>query len=264
MDTDIARLLANPYIAIAVCAVVAAVAIFIMYRRMYRGQKKPNIKQTEQTNRTPPESTGNELSDFILSILNDGKTHLATDLSVMAEAKGIVIKSKSYKVAVNRCLFGMKGKGMVGFVEKGLWRIAPASNYVVKSEAEGISEAVPLKEWCLVVDCKTRSRDLEEILVTDLEKAKAANPNGLGRQWYYERYEVYYLFRNKEGLLLPVNMPQTLNNPPPKLYRALGQEPNDLIYDVREKKNVLATYGYYIAVLLVAAFVMIGTMQQGG
>ena len=120
------------------------------------------------------------------------------------------------------------------------------------------------KEYCLVVDENTRSFDVEEITVTELEKVKNANPDGIGRQWNYEKYELYYLFRNKKGDLSPVNVPQTLDTPPSLLYEALSQEDTEIIFDVRKEEGAFAKYGPYLIVAGIAAFVIIATMQQGG
>ncbi len=128
------------------------------------------------------------------------------------------------------------------------------------AEAPGVVED---KIACLVVDVVTRSYQVEYIPLSDMDACKLGNEEGIGRQWNYNGVDVYYLFRDKDAAIHPITPPETLDNPPSELYKVQHQDNSEIFFDVTAAEGVIAKYGWFFAVAVVAAFVIIATTQKG-
>ena len=166
---------------------------------------------------------------------------------------------------LNNPIFATIAMAILAGVAIGIWFFVRKKKGKHRRAAkQSQTEIKVLDEYnCLVVDEKTRGFGLEIIPFADLEKIKGNNDKGIGRQWYYDKYEVYYLFRKDDGEYAPVEVPQTLKEPPSFLYGALQQFHTEKVYDMTVKEGIFAKYGPYLVVAGIAAFVIVATMQGG-
>jgi hypothetical protein len=87
----------------------------------------------------------------------------------------------------------------------------------------------------------------------------------LGRKWFRENKWLYALNKKESGEYVPVSVPQTMDDPPSELHRALMQQEIDIVFDVQSAKSFMQKWGHVLlfvgAIVFVIFLVIMQTMQ---
>lgn len=90
--------------------------------------------------------------------------------------------------------------------------------------------------------------------------------NNLGRKWLKDGKWLYALNKKESGQYVPVSVPQTMENPPSELHRALMQQEIDIVYNVDQEKSFAQKWGHVLlftgACVAVLALFILQRMQS--
>lgn len=90
--------------------------------------------------------------------------------------------------------------------------------------------------------------------------------SNLGRKWFREGKWLYALNKKENGEYAPVTVPQTMDDPPSELHRALMQQEIDIVYNVESGKSFMQKWGHVLlftgACVAVMALFILQRMQS--
>lgn len=95
---------------------------------------------------------------------------------------------------------------------------------------------------CRIYENDTRLAYNAEISEEEAKKIRVTHTN-LGRKWLKDGKWVYALNKSAEGIYSPVKIPETMEDPPSSLHRALLQAAVDIFYDVSPEKGFFQEHG---------------------
>jgi hypothetical protein len=106
-----------------------------------------------------------------------------------------------------------------------------------------------------IYDDANRTIYCATIEAEDVRKIRNKHKN-LGRKWLYQNRWLYALNKNTDGTYVPVNIADSMDNPPSKLYRAIYQPEVDIVFNVQPERNLLQKYGAILLFAGVCLFIM--------
>lgn len=95
---------------------------------------------------------------------------------------------------------------------------------------------------CRVYNNETRRVSNENLTEDDVKKIRDKHTT-LGRKWLRDGKWVYALNKLVGGEYVPVSIPQTMEDPPSSLHRALLQDAVGIFYDVSPEKGFFQEHG---------------------
>ena len=95
---------------------------------------------------------------------------------------------------------------------------------------------------CRVYDNNTRTAFNDEIPMKTVEIIRAKHDN-MGRKWLRDGKWLYALNKDIAGEYSPVRIPQTMEDPPSSIHRALLQDAVSIFYDVSVEKGFFQQHG---------------------
>lgn len=152
----------------------------------------------------------------------------------------------------------------------GIWQLLQRRKEANVRDSKGVENVVapidsqddlPLPD---AIECRLYDSTIRSIYNTELSgeivRQIQTNDGNLGRKWSYYGKWVYAInkYFGEAGAICyrPVFVPQTMDNPPSKLHRALKQEAVEIAYSVREKKGFFEQHGKFLLFAGVIAFLM--------
>jgi len=84
----------------------------------------------------------------------------------------------------------------------------------------------------------------------------------LGRKWMMDGKWVYAFNRSEGGIYRPVEVPETMKNPPSKLHRALAQHEIDIVFNVEMERGFLQKWGHVLLFVFACVFILFLVVMQ--
>ena len=84
----------------------------------------------------------------------------------------------------------------------------------------------------------------------------------LGRKWMMDGKWVYAFNRGEGGTYRPVEVPETMKDPPSKLHRALAQQEIDIVFNVDPERGFFQKWGHILLFVGACIFILFLVVMQ--